>query len=401
VFKRGKVWWYKFTWNGQPIRESTKQGNRRIAEQIEAARRTQLAKGEVGIKQAQQAPTLREFLTGDFKAYNATTFAEKSSTRRFYENGIRALCGFPKLVDARLDAITGDVISSYASKRRADGLVVSSVNRELQVLRRALRLALEWQRTEKAIPKIRMLPGERHRERVLSPAEEIAYLDAARSVGDEAIAAYQRALEGIRAQQRGQTPIPPSDPYKLSDVCTLLMDCGFRPEECFRLKWSEVRDGAVYILNGKTANARRRIPLSPRAAAVLEMRRSTFGAGEWVFPAPTRSGHMTPDSIKKGHITACRAAGTEHFPLYTFRHTCLTRWAASGMDPWTLAYLAGHGDMSITRRYVHPSEASIKAAMERARAHFGDVDVAQGGHKIGHSAQNDDIGKQPESAVIH
>jgi hypothetical protein len=40
--------------------------------------------------------------------------------------------------------------------------------------------------------------------------------------------------------------------------------------------------------------------------------------------------------------------------LYTFRHTCLTRWATF-MDPWTLAYLAGHLHVSITKRYVHPA----------------------------------------------
>jgi hypothetical protein len=50
VYKRGRVWWYKFNWNGEPIRESTKQTNKRVAEQIEAAKRMALAKGEVGIK---------------------------------------------------------------------------------------------------------------------------------------------------------------------------------------------------------------------------------------------------------------------------------------------------------------------------------------------------------------
>ena len=50
VFKRGKIWWYKFNWNGEPIRESTKQSNKRVAEQMEAAHRTSLAKGEVGIR---------------------------------------------------------------------------------------------------------------------------------------------------------------------------------------------------------------------------------------------------------------------------------------------------------------------------------------------------------------
>ena len=44
VYKRGRVWWYKFTWNGKPIRVSTKQTNKRVAEQIEAAHKTSLAK---------------------------------------------------------------------------------------------------------------------------------------------------------------------------------------------------------------------------------------------------------------------------------------------------------------------------------------------------------------------
>jgi spore germination protein GerM len=47
--RESKYWWYKFVWNGEPIRESTKQTNKRVAEQMEAAHRTALAKGEVGI----------------------------------------------------------------------------------------------------------------------------------------------------------------------------------------------------------------------------------------------------------------------------------------------------------------------------------------------------------------
>jgi hypothetical protein len=61
LYKRGGVWWFEFVFNGERIRESTKQGNRRTAEQIESARRTQLAKGEVGIKDRKPVPTLKDF----------------------------------------------------------------------------------------------------------------------------------------------------------------------------------------------------------------------------------------------------------------------------------------------------------------------------------------------------
>lgn len=102
-----------------------------------------------------------------------------------------------------------------------------------------------------------------------------------------------------------------------------------------------------------------------RTADILEARRASADT-EWVFPAPTRSGHVEKSSLKKQHRKACALAKVAEFPLYTFRHTCLTRWAAH-MDPYTLGYLAGHSDFSTTRRYVHPQVHTVREAIERAR----------------------------------
>jgi integrase len=137
-----------------------------------------------------------------------------------------------------------------------------------------------------------------------------------------------------------------------------------------------VRDGAVHVPFGKTQNARRSVPLTPRTTTLLEMRRSAHGV-EWVFPASTRSGHIEKSTLKKQHAKAIKLAKIEPFTLYTLRHTCLTRWAAH-MDPYTLAYLAGHSDFSTTKRYVHPQAETVRAAMERVRG-------AKGGHSFGHS----------------
>src|ERR1019366_9762160 len=60
IFKRGNVYWYHFLFNGEHIQHSTKQGNPRTARQIEAAFKTALCKGEVGITERKKAP--------DFKA---------------------------------------------------------------------------------------------------------------------------------------------------------------------------------------------------------------------------------------------------------------------------------------------------------------------------------------------
>jgi len=378
VYKRGGVWWYKFNWNGRTIRASSKVTNKRTAEQIEAARKTELAKGEVGFRDRKPVPTLKDFADGDFLPYIEARFQDKRNTLDYYKNGLRSLKAHTALAGCTLDTITADKIGTFVAKLRQNGLSVGSINRQLEVLRRLLKLAVEWGKVERALPKVEMLPGENHRDRVLSADEEARYLEAAASIGHSIEEGYQRALNGIRATLRGEEPVKPEDPFLLRDATALLMDCGLRPDECFRLRWEDVRDGAVNVLFGKTASARRTIPLTPRMAAFLEMRRAVANT-EWVFPASTRSGHIEKSSLKKQHAKACKLAEIGAFVLYTFRHTCLTRWAAY-MDPYTLAYLAGHSDFSTTRRYVHPQAHTVREAMERAR-------MAQGGHKFGHSEE--------------
>jgi hypothetical protein len=61
------------------------------------------------------------------------------------------------------------------------------------------------------------------------------------------------------------------------------------------------------------------------------------------------------------------------------------------MDPWTLAYLAGHSNMNTTKRYVHPQEQTIRSAMDR-------LQVEKSGHTSGHTAQTSDLETMPVSA---
>jgi len=379
VYKRGKIWWYKFNWNGESVRESTKQTNKRTAEQMEATHKTSLAKGEVGLRDRKPAPTVSQFAESDFLPHVRARFAEKPATLAYYEIQVMHLTGYKPLAGAPVDGVTSQMISGFVENRRAAEYEVSSINRALQVLRRILRLAVDWGKVEKAPPRISLLPGERRRERVLTPAEEAAYLRAAQAVGDAILKAYTCAREGIRATERGEQPIRPEDPYLLRDAGTVLLDCGLRPEECYRLRWEHVRDAALHIPYGKTANARRTIPLPNRSAAILDMRKAA-AVSEWVFPAPTWSGHIEQSTLKKQHPKACKLAGIEQIPFYTFRHTCLTRWATH-MDPYSLAYFAGHSDFGTTRRYVHPNLETGREAMERARG-------AQGGHNSGHNPEN-------------
>ena len=107
IYKRGKTYWYKFMWRSESIRESTKQGNPRVARQIEAAHKTTLAKGIVGIRERRPVPTLAEFAQWDFLPYVRSTFAAKDKTRKYYEHGVKALVGYEPLAKEPMDCING------------------------------------------------------------------------------------------------------------------------------------------------------------------------------------------------------------------------------------------------------------------------------------------------------
>jgi integrase len=236
IYKRGAVYWYKFQWQGELIRESSKQGNDKVARQMEAAHRTSLAKGEVGIRDKKKAPILADFADKQFLPWAESTFSAKRKTWLYYRNGVRRVKGYAPLASVSMDdPKLGERVSSYVANRQSKGLQVASINRELQVLRRLLHLAGEWGFIEQ-VPKIRMLSGEQHREFVLSPEEEAKYLAAA------------------------------SEP--LGSVACVLVDTGMRPEECYRLQWEYVtwvngRHGSLFVTHGKTAAARRRTADDP------------------------------------------------------------------------------------------------------------------------------------------
>jgi len=80
LYKRGEIWFYRFMWKGKLVRKSTKQGNKRVAEQIEAAQRTALAKGEAGLRDQVQAPVLRAFADREFIPFVESRFKDKPKT---------------------------------------------------------------------------------------------------------------------------------------------------------------------------------------------------------------------------------------------------------------------------------------------------------------------------------
>ncbi|MGA2754275.1 MAG: tyrosine-type recombinase/integrase [Terracidiphilus sp.] len=353
LYKRGKVWGYNFRWSIRHadgnvesfrIRQSARTHKRKDAEDAENEHKRALRLGEIHPndpwpKPAASAPPVFRELAKEFLQY-AKTHTEPG-THTFYDVCLSRLLTFAAIADAPLNRITGDLVSGYARYRReVAGNSVVTVNGDLRTLRRALNLAVEWGRLDRA-PVIHELPQRNGRDRVVSFEEEARYL--------------AKASENLR------------------DAAILAVDTGMRPNsELFPLKWADVDltanaecpHGVIHVRQGKTVNAQRSLPLTPRAAEVLGRRKKAAEAmanqSAFVFPGAGISGHIT--SLQHPHDAAIEEAGLERFEFYCWRHTFGTRAAQSGMDRFTLARLMGHSSPSVAARYyIHVTETHVAA----------------------------------------
>jgi integrase len=364
LYKRGDTYWYKFMWSGRLIRESTRQGNDKVARQMEAAHKTSLAKGEVGIRDKKTVPTLADFCKNRLEPWAKSTFQQTvPNSWEWYRDNIRVIEKTPRLGSLKLDEITNEQVADFAAARLRQGYAVATINSTIRVLRRALRLAVEWHLIESS-PVLKPIPGENHREHVVTTEEEEKYL----AVADEELAAFM----------------------------ILQFNTGLRPDEAYALRWENVnwssgKNGSVFVGSGKTPAARRVVPMSPRLRFVLENRWEQAAAPShgWVWPAQTKSGHFEQSTLKKRHYKAIADSKVRPFVIYSARHTFLTRLGESGCDAWTLARIAGHSNISISTRYVHPSESAVAKAFS-----------VLGGHNFGHSAKTLSSAENEQGALV-
>ena len=345
VYKRGGVWWYEFGFKGNRVQESTRQRNKTVALSMQAAKRTQLAKGEVGLADRPPVPTFKEF-EPRFTMAIETLCADKPATIGFYKEKLRRLLADRELAGARLDAINEGLIDGYKQRRSRQAsrygrpMTAASVNRELATLRRLLRLAHEWRIIDR-VPRIRLLRGERNREFILGHKAESQYLDAA--------------------------------PQPLRDVAVLILETGLRPGEAVSLAWPDVhlepavhaKRGYIHIRGGKSKNATRNLSLTACAAEMLAGRQAQ-ACSQFVFPGDSPEAPILVTSLDHQHAglrTALKLAS--EFVLHSLRHTALTRLGEAGADPFTIMRIAGHSSVTVSQRYVHPTPENLERAFER------------------------------------
>ena len=262
LYKHGKTWWMSFQYKHQHVQKSTKCQNKRDAETVERAYRTQLAKGEVGIIAKPVAPDFSGAVDG-FLEWARTEHRAKPNTIRSYESTSVALKKF--FLDKRLNTIDSGDVEKYKEWRsrqttrprskKLDArkkiactlkptiLRPATVNRELALLKIIFNFYIRRDILIKnPVSRVRFFAEDNCQMRVVSIDEERRYLMAA------------------------------SQP--LQDFATIMVDTGMRPEEVARIERKNVNlvQGYVFVPFGKTKAAKRKIPLTGRVLELLSKR---------------------------------------------------------------------------------------------------------------------------------
>jgi integrase len=352
IYRRGKIWWFNFVYNGRHIQKSTRQRNAQVARDAEAAERMRLVKGDLGIerKSIQTLPTLDEFKTTFMEWVRSEKTNER--TQAFYETCYDRLCEFRELGKAKLDQIDEPMIERFKLSLRKTGK--TTTNRYLATLRKALRYAWRKQKLIDKVPLIELYSredgAERQCEFVFSSSEYLAWLKAAREpLRSASVLAHDGGIcrGELLALERDCVSLKPSPD-----------DNGF---------W-----GTISIRRGLKRKARRReIPISADMATVL-LSLLTQSKCEYVFTSlHNHSVPLSVNTLADQHRTI-RETCSFHpdAGLHALRHTFLTEAGRHTQNVRALQKLAVHSKIETTMRYVHPDDADlleIASAVQCAR----------------------------------
>lgn len=355
VFKRGKVYRYSFMFNGKHIQESTKQGNLQVARQIEAARKTELAKGLVGIKdQPKREPLhVRELLDRLQEDY---AMRDKAGTANLSLLGIvrRAFGAY------LAENLTDEDVKRYITEQRKRGRADATIDNHLRILSQAFTRA---KLTPPAIPKL-TAPHANVRCGFFN-REELDRLSV-------------------------------NLPHDLRDFCLFGYLTGWRKNAIATLEWSDVRDGNIYLRSVHSKNGRPYfVPLVGELAELIARREASrvisrdggVVLSSFVFH---RNGAPVME-FRKSWDSACIAAnlGTMLCPrckdeskgkycskcrrrrkyqgriFHDLRRSAARNLIRSGVQRSVAMKITGHKTEAMFNRYDIVDESDLRAAMEK------------------------------------
>lgn len=366
LYRRGNVWWARVSVNGRRSRLSTgceKETDARKWAKAEEGRRVS---GEPVLPRADRVKY--DEAAADLRSYYAT-----SGARDPVESGWRLRHLDRHFMGRRLAAIGPADSTAYAQARQGQGASNATINRELAVLGRMLRLAHENN-------KLLRLPMLR---KVEEAAPRSGFFEA------EQYEAVRRRL-----------------PEDARVACDLAYTFGWRMQsEVLPLEWRHVdlKAATVRLEPGSTKNDDgRTVYLTPALLSALSAQRERVKGLEkrldriipWVFPHFTGAKRQSVgrrhvrvlgerrQDLRRCWVTACTAAGVPGRLKHDFRRTAVRNLERSGVSRSVATKITGHRTEAVYRRYAIVNDQDLReAAAKLAGAQLGGTVADRAGHE--------------------
>lgn len=315
IYRRGRVWWIRFTApSGELVRCSAQTESRQAAQELHDKLKAESWRvAKLGDKPSR---------TWDEAAYR---WLQETQHKKSHHSDVFIVKWLqPHLSMKPLHEVTRDVVARIAEAKRKDSSP-SRANRIIALIRAVLRRAAnEWEWLDKA-PTLRMYPEPKRRVRWLTPEQ------------------LNQLLQELPEHQR--------------EAVIFAVATGLRQANVVGLEWSQVNlEGKTLWIHGDQAKGGRDIHVSLNETAVAVLRRQLGKHPARVF---TYQGEPYKRAYTKAWQKALKRAGIENFRWHDLRHTWASWLAQKGVPLNDIQEMGGWETAAMVRRYAHLSPAHL------------------------------------------
>lgn len=331
LYKRGKVWWMFFTFNGRQIRRSAETTNKKLAEKFEAKVKADVAEGKWLDVDPGKNTTFKELLEKYLAEHSIKKSGDLGVKRDRFSSKhlLRFFGGFT------LNEITPRLISEYKARRYKAGRKPATINRELSLMKHAFTLATrEWELCrDNPVKRVSMEKENNARDRWINFAEE------------------ERLLKYCDD--------------RLKELVVFATNTGMRLEEMLSLCWKNVDlvRGVAIVVTSKNGE-KRTLPLNRTVLELLiEKTRVRYLTSDYVFTTSVGT-RLDQGNLRRRFIKARKKAKLGDLRIHDLRHTFATRMVQAGVDLYKVQKLLGHKTPAMTQRYAHHFTESLRDGVE-------------------------------------
>lgn len=331
LFKRGSVWWMRFSHQGKQIRRSTETEDKKLAIRIFDKLKGEIAESKWFEKLPGEDYTFEALMDKYMTEYSAVHKKPSSHIRdKSLNNHLQK--SFGKFY---LPEITSRMIAEYKLKRRNEGACSRTVNYELSLMNHAFNMAIrEWELIDRnPASKVKKERVRNTLERWLSLEEEKRLLLAS--------------------------------PGWLQEIILFAIHTGLRRGEILGLKLSQIDfERRTMIITEQKNGEIDTLPLNQKALGILEDRkRNKLPGCDLAFPSQNGTKILGRNLFRAFH-DAKKRAQIEDFRFHDLRHTFATRLVQAGVGIYELQRLGRWKNTSMVMRYAHHNPESLRSSIE-------------------------------------